>query len=648
MAGGVGTRYELDVELTLAGPILTRGGQMTEPGVDAPVARDGMGRVMLPYSLVKGKVREALRDLGETDLLKLFGLGSGDANEEGAPLEPDRGQLRFSDFVTEERRRSPVSPNDGSGSGDELRLIERIEIDRETGTAKGAMLAMLEAPFGYGEEVLFKGKVEFLANGEVEAAEIQTKLAKGFRWVRSYGALRTVGFGRTVNAKASAPRGVQGRSEGTPKLSGARLAFRLRLDRPLCVVGRKHSGNHFDSETEISGAVLKGAVASHIVESTGALKSGAPARMVVDEKCRFPLLGKYFEVIRFSEARPVRVTDDEGQADRNARRAVVPPLSVVTIGSGDSLRLRDVARIDPNASDDACLIEAEVPTFQADWKGHDYGLAAAVFGIPDLPKERRVRTAIEEETGRAKENNLFSYGLVLPEASFERKGREVTDIYEWDGEIGLEAVPAEERNQVVRELQDALAQGIAGIGKTRANATVCWFPERASPAHRSRTVVSQPEALHFVTLQTEAMLTPAESFLGPKELRAAYAEYFNAVSKGSLELVRFFAKQELRGGFLAKRAERGAYEPFPLTSRGSVFVLRETGTGDAPKVLEDWLLRGLPNANWIATKYGEPGQTEASAAWRRCPFLRENGYGEVAVDLECHSLDVIASSAAKG
>lgn len=100
----------------------------------------------------------------------------------------------------------------------------------------------------------------------------------------------------------------------------------------------------------------------------------------------------------------MRVTGDDGQDAKDLRRAVVPPLSVVTIGSGASLRLRDVSRIDPNASDDACLIEAEVPTFQADWKGHDYGLAADVFGIPEIPKERRVRTAIEEETGRAKEN----------------------------------------------------------------------------------------------------------------------------------------------------------------------------------------------------------------------------------------------------
>ena len=33
------THHRLDVTLTLLGPILTRGGMMAEPGIDAPLAR---------------------------------------------------------------------------------------------------------------------------------------------------------------------------------------------------------------------------------------------------------------------------------------------------------------------------------------------------------------------------------------------------------------------------------------------------------------------------------------------------------------------------------------------------------------------------------------------------------------------------------
>ena len=57
------THHRLDVTLTLLGPILTRGGMMAEPGIDAPLARDGFRRPMLPFSLIKGKIRDAFRAL---------------------------------------------------------------------------------------------------------------------------------------------------------------------------------------------------------------------------------------------------------------------------------------------------------------------------------------------------------------------------------------------------------------------------------------------------------------------------------------------------------------------------------------------------------------------------------------------------------
>ena len=45
-------------------------------------------------------------------------------------------------------------------------MIERIEIDQETGSTAGRMLAMLEAPFGYGQPVAFQGAVEFIADDD--------------------------------------------------------------------------------------------------------------------------------------------------------------------------------------------------------------------------------------------------------------------------------------------------------------------------------------------------------------------------------------------------------------------------------------------------------------------------------------------------
>ena len=42
------------------------------------------------------------------------------------------------------------------------------------------------------------------------------------------------------------------------------------------------------------------------------------------------------------------------------------------------------------------------------------------FGWADLPRERRTRAAIAADKGRALDENLFSYGLVLPESPTHR------------------------------------------------------------------------------------------------------------------------------------------------------------------------------------------------------------------------------------
>ena len=151
------THHRLDVSLTLIGPILTHGSDGA-PGIDAPMARDSQGRFLLPFSLVKGKVVDALRELRPADPKVKDWLGQ--ATPDGT-WEPERGRLRFSDFITQVK---------GAGQ-----VIERIQINQDTGATAGQMLMMTEAPFGYGEEVLFTGTIEFIAEAK-EAGEIRDTL----------------------------------------------------------------------------------------------------------------------------------------------------------------------------------------------------------------------------------------------------------------------------------------------------------------------------------------------------------------------------------------------------------------------------------------------------------------------------------------
>ena len=234
-------------------------------------------------------------------------------------------------------------------------MIERIEIDQATGSTAGRMLAMLEAPFGYGQPVAFQGAVEFIADDD-EAKAIAAALDQAFRWVPAFGALRTVGFGRTHCVKII-PVACPKRSRGSVPQKTS-LAVRLRLDRPLCLVGRKHSGNHFESLETIPGAVLKGAVARLILELSG-LKDDRfldPAATYP----RWPSLCKHFEVIRFAEARPM--------AAAATHRPVEPPLSIVT---SPTIKC---SYFDVALGSGPMLIGGAAPAFVPDWKDEDFGL----------------------------------------------------------------------------------------------------------------------------------------------------------------------------------------------------------------------------------------------------------------------------------
>ena len=588
------------VTLTLIGPILTRGGQSPAPGIDAPMARDGCGRFMLPFSLIKGKVVDALRDLrpGDPDVADWLGKASGDANRD---YEPDRGRLRFGDFATAQKG--------ATGDG----VIERIAIDRGTGSVAGRMLAMLEAPFGYGEPVAFTGNIEFIAD-DAEAERIRVALDEALRWVPAYGALRTVGFGRTQSVTTTLVKVVES-AVSAPALSGAALALRLTLDRPLCLVGTKHSRNHFESLESIPGTVLKGATARLLLELSGTrsnfIDPTAP-------RGHFPKVWEHFEAIRFAEARPM----ESGAT----RRPVEPPLSLVVVPDGlndfEDVALLAEAKLFPTKSGPPAA-----PEFMPDWKDKDSEAVREAFGWPVLPRERRTRTAIDADTGRAADQELFSYGLVLPKKA---KDGVVTKCFVWETVIGLERVPLGERVAVAEQLAKLFGHGLPNVGKTRAVAAVEWLPKRTDPKVSGK---SSETGMHAVTLQTDCLMTDPERLQdGPERLHDAYADFWAEASGGAVKLEHFFARQSLHGGYLANRfREKHSYEPYLVTDRGSVFVLE---TLDAPKAvacLELWCAEALPLPAWVAARYGRPGQP----LWKTCPFLPHVGFGEVAVDLAC-------------
>ena len=62
-------------------------------------------------------------------------------------------------------------------------------------------------------------------------------------------------------------------------------------------------------------------------------------------------------------------------------------------------------------------------------------------------------------------------------------------------------------------------------------------------------------------------------------------------------------------------------------------MLKTTDSTRADPLLKSWQATGLPAPGWIETRFGRPDEP----LWKSCPFLPHAGFGEVAIDLECHT-----------
>ena len=334
---------------------------------------------------------------------------------------------------------------------------------------------------------------------------------------------------------------------------------------------------------------------------------------------RFELLAEHFEAIRVTHAFPVL-------ADQP--RPVRKPISTIEVNE----KFYDRALL-PAAD---LLVDERAPAYFVDAKKMTEFWGAA------SPKEGFVtRTSIDDDSRRSLEGELFTYSFYYPQ---DRDGKPV----EWVCNVDFNAVLAEVRPQVREQFARAAAAYLDRLGKLNAAARVQIRAGVAPPAVTCRELVHAGKVI--VTLQTDAlMLDPQDVLALPPgtDLSALYADFWSALSRSELKLVDFFAHQHFQGGYLYHRylgaAERAAhpnqYYPYYLTGAGSVFILEPTGPG--PQVcLERWLQCGLDLPDWAGKKYSLPG----ASLWQTCPFVPQNGYGEIVVNLDTHWTDQPVSS----
>jgi len=685
------------LQLTIKGPFTTKSSGVGSFGVDAVLLRDRNGKPLLPGSQVRGRVRESLEEFAsaiggsEGETLATFvrnAFGPPVTLDEFEPMHGHRaGAIHFSDFTG----------SDSLPAGDDAeQLLTRIQVDSATGTARSHALLVLETAAEPARPIQFEGEVELFERDIDSAVTAADYLFKALDWVPSLGSFRTVGFGtfvavRVTDVKAKVNEAGGGPTEKLVQALDDRLAelyrtrtkmahftltrsaseetvcsprsrfgfvsvpsasgiceemppadlvcikpvaaraettscchLELQLDAPFVVGQRRTNRNITRSVDYLSGAVIKGALAAQLQRWLSDGREGDSRTDVgtLGQGTRWESLCLHLSQIRFCTALPIR-KDQPG-------RPVVQPLSLVKFGD----RLRDAA-----LARGPCLLKVGTdtsapvaPAFSIDWK--DPATSPWDGGLARPVKELRFHTAMDDQIRTARHEHLFAHELVHPIDKDDKEKRPLV----WRGAVDLSRVPEVDRNDVRRQLEEVFGFVELRFGKTKARAKASLATSASLSASQVSSTTPLAGNRWVIVLQSPAFLadprTVRQSWEAgePDGLKREYERVFEEFSGGSLRLLRYFADQSLHGGFLAQRTARDLkqpYNPLFVTEPGSVFVLEASGDpSSAAGQIEAWFTSGLPLPVWAKTLYGE--------TYRTNPFLPEDGFGEIAVNLSLH------------
>ncbi|MGH8556643.1 MAG: RAMP superfamily CRISPR-associated protein [Methylococcales bacterium] len=595
------------ISLEVTGPLLTQSTDPGELGLDCVVARNKGGTPYLPGTLIVGKLRQALEELQSVandkvddfrpQLDRWFGRPSKE-------FSPNTKQLYFSDFVLQ---------NTDNLDKDKDMVRHRIKVDEGSGAVAEHQIVTLENPFVRGETYRFEGTLHFFAPKD-QTDIILRHVKTGFNWLNPVGGMKSIGFGQVVGVDFD---GLQ-KNDLQASLSLAmgspdRIGLRVRPLYPFCIARARKTDNLFESEAIIPGGAIIGSIATTWNHLFGKHRGIIGEESPDDDR---KSLHESFSKLRITHAFPSR---EPGE------RPVVAPLSLVKV-SGDE-NYYDVAVVSK-----PCLIGGKPPDFALDWKDPE---ALSEYPWPYLrmknwawaspDSELRVRTAIDPDSKRSAKEELFANQQILPN----------DDIY-WYAELDLDRIDSNERLQTLEQLNALLEFGIAGLGKTKTSVAIEFTAHTAKfPSH------IQPKNGHWIiTLQTDSLIgcpNNLDETAGVRELRAMYRAAWEEFSNGKLDLVRYFARQKLSGGHYQHAVfgnrKGNSYRPWLLTEAGSVFVLKavDDTTADAQALIQDWLCHGLPLAPSTREYHGIT--EDESKQWKDCPYIAQNGYGEIAVNI---------------
>ncbi len=527
----------------------------------------------------------------------------------------------------EDRRRISIGDLAAHKTDEAGKSRTRIAIEPSAGVVDEGALQTIEQPFLPGTQIAFSGHLRVTAPAK-DAEAFIGRVAKGLAWITQFGALRSVGYGIAKDARLSKPDPYPAVASVASFAGASRVALRLTMCDPFCVGETRIAPNAYMSAPFIPGGAIKGAIANQILAGHG--RKGFlsdPANQAALPALLRPLAAA-FSNLRVSHALPA-------PTGAPFRRPNCVPLSLAHCNG----RYVDCAGFAEPWK--AALVDGVAPEFVDGWKSTVREEIEKRMGISEPETDLRIRTKIDEELRAAEETKLFAVGYRRP------------DTHDFLAFFDLPDLPPKDQDAIAAGLTEVLRYGLGGLGRGGAHGFAhleAW--ERPKPlAAQGRLIL---------TLQTAAPLRkPEPGRTG--DVTEAYRAAFAALGLGvAYDLKAVFLQESLRGGgFMARRLPQGvaSYAPWLMTRAGSVFAfdLRDRVAPDDPraeaerKTIHGWLTWGLPVPPPVLAFHGM-GAADPEL-YRYCPYLRENGYGEIAersLDRDGKDLHVALSPAALG
>jgi hypothetical protein len=612
-------RHEWRVSLVVAAPFTTGSTENAERGLDDAQLRDEDGMPIVAGTHLQGLFRHFLSDVhaaeleeGIADAEKLvarevfFGwFGRPGRQLVNAEEQEDAGDYddpaEQPDVLTDNRR-ARLTFRDLTLDGLEPRERhdrDRIRIDVERRSVRAGAWLTTEQLLPTGDAVSYSSDNALVLFGTTEEAKQINEVFSLFKEsLPAIGGDKGAGFGKVIDLSiddvASRPFVIP--ATGLTVASGTTIPCRFLLAQPLLVDPELLSGNLLRSAIDIPGAALKAALAE-----AGEMAHGG------DETSFGVEFGSVLAriVVRHALAAPSR---------SGSRRTTFPfSLAAATADDGEEVFI------------DAFAEGIDELRFAVNFKERHRNSLKAFYPSFDFEPAllTRTRTAIRRGEFTAEPHRLFNHQAVSPR-----------DI-EWRTEFVVpESFTPGECDKVGRLLA-LFASDAVQIGKLRSEIVNVRF-ESDQPNRRAEPVEPRAAARSWrMKVDTPAWLLGIDEVRdlhGGTDLRTVYRQRMQALlgparSAVDWEQFGFFAQHEWSGGRRAVRYKQqgdGGYYPYLLTRPGSVFRFVERD--DAGEEEREALAHALSRF----AAYGLP-VARSDASWRNCPFVPENGFGEVTI-----------------